>query len=774
MKSFIKKIFLYVLVLSMLLSFTLLSVIKVNGASSSKFYTIFCNPAEDSSKAMQISWHTDEEVTDSYVVYTKKTDVNWENSQKVIGTYEYNNTFLRENAIGKGFNQNSATITNLESGTEYMYKITDGSEESTVRYFKTGSQSFSFIWVSDFHAYSGGTRLQNATENIEEAIKINGGADFIFSTGDIVAHGGTYDWWKQVSGANWISNYMFCTTLGNHDWMTKNGTYVENGASSDYQKSCQNNPKNGYEGQENVCYYFYYGDALFVVLNTEEFTQDQYDWAENVLKNANSQYIFLVQHYQAFNNKGGMNKNGYTRWHELCDKYGVDIFFSGNSHVYVRSKSLYEGEVSTDESKGTVYMVAPSSDGERGVAFTGFTSNTELLDAGWGEGLNQAACSIVNVTGDGITTRLVNKDGEILDSSYVKAKRPASSRITKDLSSYNKEEFEGKINLNKNSKDYSKPRISIPREAYDLLRSIKLYDETTGKVYFDGKTPFNNTLIELEGFNQGLLDLKLELNYYDDELKILDISFDNTPKWGKLSNIKVESNNESYVLSWKENVDKTLVKNIEIYLNGSLYDTIEFDVCQISLKDLSIGENKVTLKIKGNDDALYAQYEETIENKAKTWTVSFYDKDGNLIETINVKNGEAATVPTAPKVEGYKFSKWDKDFTNVTSDLNIKAIYEKEIKEYTVKFLDNDGNILKEEIVKDGGKATAPQTPNIEGYEFVKWDTDFNGVKGDLIVKPIYNEIKKEKSGCGSSASIMFTSLMLLGLVFIKRKNLFN
>lgn len=774
MKSFIKKIFLYVLVLSMLLSFTLLSVIKVNGASSSKFYTIFCNPAEDSSEAMQISWHTDEEVTDSYVVYTKKTDANWENSQKVIGTYEYNNTFLRENAIGEGFNQNSATITNLESGTEYMYKITDGTEESTVRYFKTGSQSFSFIWVSDFHAYSGGTRLQNATENIEEAIKINGGADFIFSTGDIVAHGGTYDWWQQVSNASWISNYMFCTTLGNHDWMTKSGTYVENGASSDYQKSCQNNPKNGYEGQENVCYYFYYGDALFVVLNTEEFTQDQYDWAESVLQKANSQYIFLVQHYQAFNSKGGMNKNGYTRWHELCDKYGVDIFFSGNSHVYVRSKSLYEGEVSTDESKGTVYMVAPSSDGERGVAFTGFTSNTELLDAGWGEGLNQAACSIVNVTSDGITTRLVNKDGKILDSNYVKAKRPASSRITKDLSEYAKDDFEDEISLIKNNKDYSKPRFSLPREAYELLRSIKLYDETTGEVYYYGKIPYNISLIELGGFKTGLLNLKVLLNYYDDTISILNINFDNSPKWGKLSKFNTEKKENELILSWKEDVDKTLVKNIEVYLNDSLYSVLEFGVCQISLKDLPIGESNITLKVKGNDDALYGKYEETIVNEARGWNVSFYDKDDNLISTVIVNDGEDAIAPNAPEVEGYKFSKWDKDFTNVTSDLIIKALYEKEIKRFIVKFLDNDGNILKEETVEEGKNASAPQAPNIEGYEFVKWDMDFNNINNNLTVKPIYNEIKKEKSGCGSSASIMFTSLILLGLVFIKRKNLVN
>ncbi len=59
------------------------------------------------------------------------------------------------------------------------------------------------------------------------------------------------------------------------------------------------------------------------------------------------------------------------------------------------------------------------------------------------------------------------------------------------------------------------------------------------------------------------------------------------------------------------------------------------------------------------------------------YKVTFVDKDGKVIMTQEVKKGESAKAPDAPKVEGYTFLKWDTSFTNVVSDLTVKAIYEK-------------------------------------------------------------------------------------------------
>ena len=76
---------------------------------------------------------------------------------------------------------------------------------------------------------------------------------------------------------------------------------------------------------------------------------------------------------------------------------------------------------------------------------------------------------------------------------------------------------------------------------------------------------------------------------------------------------------------------------------------------------------------KVTDDATYtALYNAT----AQTYTVTFLDKDGNVINVQDVVYGEAAVAPEAPEVDGYTFTGWDKAFNNVTADLTVKALYE--------------------------------------------------------------------------------------------------
>ena len=71
----------------------------------------------------------------------------------------------------------------------------------------------------------------------------------------------------------------------------------------------------------------------------------------------------------------------------------------------------------------------------------------------------------------------------------------------------------------------------------------------------------------------------------------------------------------------------------------------------------------------------------------KEYTVEFV-VDGKVIDTQKVEEGKSATAPSDPKKDGYEFKGWDKDFTNVTSDLKVNAKFEKttvETKKSTVK-----------------------------------------------------------------------------------------
>ena len=140
-----------------------------------------------------------------------------------------------------------------------------------------------------------------------------------------------------------------------------------------------------------------------------------------------------------------------------------------------------------------------------------------------------------------------------------------------------------------------------------------------------------------------------------------------------------------------------------------------------------------------SDLTVTAQYEKNVVY----YTVTFLDWDGTTLKTEQVEQGKSATAPAAPVREGYTFIGWDKDFSNVQSDLTVTAQYEKNVPEpiyYTVTFQDWDGTVLKTEQVEQGKSATAPATPVREGYTFTGWDKDFSNVQSDLTVTALYEQ----------------------------------
>ena len=124
------------------------------------------------------------------------------------------------------------------------------------------------------------------------------------------------------------------------------------------------------------------------------------------------------------------------------------------------------------------------------------------------------------------------------------------------------------------------------------------------------------------------------------------------------------------------------------------------------------------------------------------WDVEFVDWDGTILATMKVPTGEAATAPADPTREGYTFIGWDKDFSSVTEDMTITALYK--INRYQVSFYDWDDTLLKTDSVDYQSAATAPADPVREGYTFIGWDKDFSYITADLDVYAQY-EIGADK-----------------------------
>lgn len=136
-------------------------------------------------------------------------------------------------------------------------------------------------------------------------------------------------------------------------------------------------------------------------------------------------------------------------------------------------------------------------------------------------------------------------------------------------------------------------------------------------------------------------------------------------------------------------------------------------------------------KVK-NGDTVYVKW--TI-NK---YTVTFMDGEKVLATFTNVPHGSAVTAPEVPKKDGKTFSKWDKDFKNITSDLTINAVYD--VDTFTVTFKDGE-KVLETQTVEYEAAATAPDTARLsppEGMHFAKWDKDFSKVTEDIEVSAVY------------------------------------
>ncbi len=134
-----------------------------------------------------------------------------------------------------------------------------------------------------------------------------------------------------------------------------------------------------------------------------------------------------------------------------------------------------------------------------------------------------------------------------------------------------------------------------------------------------------------------------------------------------------------------------------------------------------------------NDIVTYAIFD------AKTYTVTFMVNDEVYATKTCQYNGNVVA-PTRPQLEGHVFKGWDGSLKNITSDITINAKFEKI--EYKVTFYDCDGNPIESQYVKYQESAFAPTITSDEYYNFTGWDKDFSSITDDLDVYATAEKIK--------------------------------
>ncbi|MGM9972302.1 MAG: InlB B-repeat-containing protein [Anaeroplasmataceae bacterium] len=282
-----------------------------------------------------------------------------------------------------------------------------------------------------------------------------------------------------------------------------------------------------------------------------------------------------------------------------------------------------------------------------------------------------------------------------------------------------------------------------------ILSSCNNNDNTKNTkevIDFEVVSPAANQTSSVDDFN--LKSIWLDVTYEDNTVKrvLLDSSMVSKNDLNKLKN---PGNVDIFInlgdISKKINIflyDEGFLDNNKIFLLHSNENTI---YCGSSIYeyDIEVPDDYYFYNWYLDEECV-KEYEESNEKivdvyakfiKEKTYRVRFYHNE-ILLKEEYVKEGADATPPKVSSYNDYKFIKWDKDYTNITSDIDIYTIYEKGVHE--VIFYDYDKNILSKQYILDGNSASPPKLEEKNGNVFIGWSVDFSKVYDDLYIYPIF------------------------------------
>ena len=294
----------------------------------------------------------------------------------------------------------------LEMGETYTYRVYDkyvdiGTESATIEAKDLTADSFTFAHMSETQMSStaaGGTYfgavLSKTVEN----------HDFIIHSGDIVQYAYNEDLWTEMLDSNYsyLSRIPVMGIAGNHE---ADSTYA---SIRDFYRhfhnklpECLSTDKTLGEVNTGTYYSFVYGNAKFIMLNTNDrkgtaLAAEQYNWLIDELESNTSDWLFVVMHNPMYSiGKWGSDpsRNGVclglrAQLGEVFAEYGVDVVLQGHDHAISRTHPMNADGVATTETwekvgnvqysvdpDGVIYVMnGPVGDQARG-AFDGVDGN---------------------------------------------------------------------------------------------------------------------------------------------------------------------------------------------------------------------------------------------------------------------------------------------------------------------------------------------------------------------------------------------------------------
>ena len=327
-----------------------------------------------------VTWHTYKECENPVVEFvacaagetpdfSKATTVKAATTKYLSRSMEYDpeaNTFVygdfKDNLPDYS---HQAVMSDLAFDTAYAYRVGDPSIGvwSEVGRFTTRPETvdaFSFAYMSDTQVSTSRETtqylyMQNALTGV---FKDDPNVSFVVNGGDVVQYGQYLHQWRNVLNGNkqFLMNNVMMPVTGNHD-----AAYSEYLSYEITKHFCVDYPQDVNTVLNYGFFYSYdYGDAHFVVLNTDSMKSSdgiiddvQLDWLKKDLAATDKTWKIVQLHRPLISVRASTQSPSFEQLIGVFNEGGVDLVMQAHEHVFLRSHPI-DGEGTILKDSATV------------------------------------------------------------------------------------------------------------------------------------------------------------------------------------------------------------------------------------------------------------------------------------------------------------------------------------------------------------------------------------------------------------------------------------
>lgn len=323
---------------------------------------------------------------------------------------------------------NKAVAEGLETGKVYWYSYTKNGEWSEPAKFVSQSGSeYTAVFTSDAQIGRSGDAydrdvLINDTCGWQRTVRMAAerfpNTAFFISSGDQTEYGFSLKQYKAFLSPKELRSYPIVKAVGNHDFYFPAYTYFSNNP---------NQVKEVLDSPAGKGFYFLYGDALYIVINSNNMiAPDQkalFEAAINAYPDA--KWRIAVLHHSAYSAYYDEGEFVFERsvFAPLFDTYDIDLALSGHDHMYSCTYPVYSGEINDN---GTVYLQASSASGGN---IYGANKNLGVIRYAFDEAV--ATYTALSFKGDNLTieTYRTDTDAQIDSMTLTKSEKQTKTAI---------------------------------------------------------------------------------------------------------------------------------------------------------------------------------------------------------------------------------------------------------------------------------------------------------------------------------------------------------